>query len=323
MLGKIILASLLVLAVPAAAQVQQKTYKIGYILPVNSQLGAAATAFADDVAKRTGGKVKIEQYPNSALGGEVDMLSGLQLGTVDVAVVTGAPLPNVVPEVGVFSVPFIFRNVAHAHAVLDGPLGQSYLEKFKDKGMIALAWGENGMRHITNSKRPIRTADDLKGLKLRLPQSDVMAAGFKALGADVGALGFPQLYGALQTGQFDGQENPIATIQSAKFFQVQKYLTLSGHVYDPAVILVSGETWKELTDSEKAAMLEAAKAGALASRNYAAEAEKSGVEALRKQGMEVVEQIDRAAFTSGLQSVRGEYEKKFGAETLKKIESVQ
>jgi tripartite ATP-independent transporter DctP family solute receptor len=309
--------------VSASAEAQQKTYKIGYILSVDSQLGAGATVFADDVAKRTGGKIKIEQQPNSALGGEVEMLKGMQLGTVDMAFITGAPLPNIVPDVGVFNIPFIFHDLAHAHSVLDSPLGQSYLEKFKSKDLIALAWGENGLRHITNSKRPIKTPEDLKGLKLRLPQSEVMAIGFKALGADVGALAFPQLYGALQSGQFDGQENPIGTILSSKFAQVQKYLTLSGHVYDPAVILVSKDVWGDLTDAEKAALAESAKLGAEASRTYAANAEKSGVDALRKQGVEVVEQIDRAKFAAAIKSTRSEYEKMFGADVISKIESTK
>ena len=165
------------------------------------------------------------------------MLKAVRLGTVNLAFITGAPLPNFVPDIGVFNIPFLFRNLAHAHAVLDGPIGQSYLEKFREKGLVALAWGENGMRHITNSKHEIRSPEDLKGLKLRLPQSEVMLIGFKALGADVKPLAFPQLYGALQSGQFDGQENPIATIQSSKFNQVQKYLTLTGHVYDPAILV--------------------------------------------------------------------------------------
>jgi TRAP-type transport system periplasmic protein len=189
-----------------------RTLKIGYILSTDSQLGAGAKAFVDELEKRTKGLIKVEQFPNSALGGEVEMLKGVQLGTVDLAFITGAPLPNILPEVGAFNIPFLFRDAAHAHAALDGPLGQDYLQKFRTKDLVALAWGENGMRHITNSKRAVRTAEDLKGLKLRLPQSEVMLAGFKALGADVAPLAFPQLYGALQSGQFDGQENPIATI---------------------------------------------------------------------------------------------------------------
>ena len=305
------------------AQAQQKTFKIGYILSRESQLGAGAAAFADEVAKRTGGKITIEQQPNAVMGGEVEMLKGMQVGTVDMAFITGAPLPNVVPEVGVFNIPFIFRDAEHAHVVLDGPLGQSYLEKFRTKDLVALAWGENGLRHITNAKRPIVQPDDLKGLKLRLPQSEVMMIGFKALGADVASLPFPKLYEALQTGQFDGQENPIATILASKFSQVQKYLTLSGHVYDPAVILVSTDLWNDLKDDEKVALSEAAKIGAKVSRDFAAEAQRKGVDLLRQQGMSVVEKIDRAQFVTALSAVRSQYENKFGAPVIKQIEDVK
>jgi tripartite ATP-independent transporter DctP family solute receptor len=305
------------------AQAQQKSYKIGYILSRESQLGAGATAFAEEVAKRTGGRVTIEQQPNAVLGGEVEMLKGLQLGTVDMAFITGAPLPTIVPEVGVFNIPFIFRDANHAHTVLDGPLGQAYLAKFKEKNLVALAWGENGLRHITNSKRPIVHPEDLKGLKLRLPQSEVMLTGFKTLGADVFTLPFPQLYGALQSGQYDGQENPIATILSSKFSQVQKYLTLSGHVYDPAVILVSSDVWSDLNDEERAALMEAAKIGAMASCSFAAEAQRKGVETLRQQGMVVVDGIDRAQFVNALAAARPEYEQKFGTAVITQIEDTK
>ena len=296
-----------------------RTLKIGYILSKDSQLGAGAQAFAEEVAKRSGGRLAVEQYPNSALGGEVEMLKALQLGTLDLAFITGAPLPNVVPEVGAFNIPFIFKDVDHAHAVLDGPIGQDYLKKFDAKDLVALAWGENGMRHLTNSKREIRTPEDLKGLKLRLPQSEVMLTGFKALGAEPAPLPFPQVFGALQSGQFDGQENPIATILSAKFAQVQKYLTLSGHVYDPAVFLASPDMFNELPDEDKKILTEAARVGAQASRKYAAEAQEKGVAALRQAGMTVTTEVDRTAFSKAMASAMPDYEKRFGAEIIQRI----
>ncbi len=305
-------------AAPLHAQTT-RTLKIGYILSKDSQLGAGAKAFAEEVAKLSGGRLAVEQYPNAALGGEVEMMKALQLGTLDLAFITGAPLPNVVPEVGVFNIPFIFRDVDHAHAALDGPIGQDYLKKFEAKDLVALAWGENGMRHLTNSKREIHTPTDLKGLKLRLPQSEVMLIGFKALGADPAPLPFPQLFGALQSGQFDGQENPIATILSAKFSQVQKYLTLSGHVYDPAVFLASPDVFAELPDQDKKFLAEAARAGALASRKFAAEAQEKGVAALRQAGMTVTTEVDRTAFSKAMASAMPDYEKRFGADIIQRI----
>jgi tripartite ATP-independent transporter DctP family solute receptor len=308
------------LLVPMSVLAQSsKTLKFGYILSTHSQLGAGAAVFADQIAKRTNGRYKVEQYPDSALGGEVEMLKGVQLGTIDLAFITGAPLPNFLPEVGVFNIPFLFRDLAHAHTVLDGPIGQSYLEKFRAKDLVALAWGENGMRHITNSKHVIRTPEDLKGLKLRVPQSDVMLIGFRALGADVHQLPFPRLYGALQSGEFDGQENPIATIQSSKFYQVQKYLTLTGHVYDPAIIFMSVDIFDGLSAVDKTAFVQAARLAGDASRKFAAAAEEKGVAELSAGGMKVVKSVDRAKFAAAVADANKEYARLFGAGVVEQI----
>jgi TRAP-type transport system periplasmic protein len=264
-------------------------------------------------------RARTDGYPNSALGGEVEMLKSVQLGTVDLAFITGAPLPNFVPEVGVFNIPFLFRDLAHAHAVLDGPIGQAHLEKFREKELVALAWGENGMRHLTNSKREIRAPEDLKGLKVRLPQSDVMLAGFKALGANVSALPFPQLYGALQSGQFDGQENPIATILSSKFVQVQKYLTLTGHVYDPAIIFMSLDMLEDLSAADKKAFVEAAKLAGQASRKFAATAGAGGIAELSRAGMQVVNAVAREQFAAAMAPAKPEFDRRFSDTLIEKI----
>lgn len=296
-----------------------KTLKLGYILSAHSQLGAGAAVFADEIAKRTEGRYQIEQYPNSALGGEVEMLKAVQLGTVDLAFITGAPLPNFLPDIGIFNIPFLFRDVSHAHAVLDGPIGQSYLSHFRDKDLVALAWGENGMRHLTNSKRPVRLPEDLEGLRLRVPQSDVMLAGFKALGADVSSLAFPLLYGALQSGQFDGEENPIATIQSSKFNQVQKHLTLTGHVYDPAILFMSVDDFDDLSAEDKSTFIGTARLAGEASRLFAAAAEKNGVTELAQSGMEVVTDVDRAKFAAAMAPANPIFAQKFGDDRIQQI----
>jgi TRAP-type transport system periplasmic protein len=316
--AKISIAFICLLA-PASAQ-NLRVLKLGYILSTDSQMGAAGAVFADEIAKRTQGRYKVEQHPNSELGaGEIDMLKAVQLGTVDLAFISGAPLPNFLPEVGVFNIPFLFRDVTHAHAVLDGPIGQSYLGKFRDKDLVALAWGENGTRHITNSKHEIRSPDDLKGLKLRLPQSDVMLAGFKALGADVSLLSFDKLYGALQAGQFDGQENPIATIQASKFYQVQKYLSLTAHVYDPAIMFMSTDDFDGLSDEDKGSFREAARLAGEASRQYVAAADAKGVPQLAQEGMQVVQDVDRGKFAAAMAPANVEYDRRFGGDLISKI----
>jgi tripartite ATP-independent transporter DctP family solute receptor len=207
---------------------------------------------------------------------------------------------------------FLFRDAGHAHRTLDGPIGDEYLAKFKEHGMVALAWGENGMRHMTNSKRPITKPEDISGLKLRVPQSPVMLAAFKAMGADAQPLAFPALYGALQTGQFDGQENPLAVIIATRFQNVQKHLTMTGHVYSWAAVIVSPQAWGALSEADRRIFIAAAKAGGQVSREVAGKAEADGVEMLKKAGMQVVTSVDRAAFEKAVQSASAEAAKQFG-----------
>jgi tripartite ATP-independent transporter DctP family solute receptor len=304
-------------AFSAAASV--KILKFGYILSPDSQLGEGEKVFAAEVAARTGGRYIIENYPNAMLGGEVAMMQDVKLGALDLAFITGAPLPKLLPEAGVFNIPFLFRDVDEARAVLDGRIGADYLRKFDKIGLLALAWGENGMRHITNSKRPIRTPEDLDGLKLRLPQSDVMEAGFKALGADVQQIPFPQVYRALRGVSVDGEENPIATILSARFYEVQTYLTLTGHVYDPAIIMMSEDAFNALSDADKQAFKEAARLAALQSRKVASELEKTGVASLKADGMSVIEVVDRAAFAKRVSAASTRFEREFGSDVIERI----
>jgi tripartite ATP-independent transporter DctP family solute receptor len=311
------------LAFPAARADEVRVVRLGYILAPHSQLGAGADVFAAEVEKRTQGRYRIDQYSDAALGGEVEMMKGVQLGTVDVAFITGAPMPNFVPEIGVFGIPFLIRDAQHAHSVLDGAFGQELLKKFAAQNIVALAWGENGMRHVTNSKRPIRVPEDLKGLRLRVPQSDVMVQGFDALGADAQPLPFPDVYGALQIGRFDAQENPIATIIASKFYQVQSYLTLSGHIYDPAAFLMSKDLYDDLSPADREAFFEAARLGGLASRNFAAEAEANGIAFLRSEGMQIITDIDKAAFANAMAPAMPAFEQKFGRETLDAIRHVK
>nr|WP_282103692.1 DctP family TRAP transporter solute-binding subunit [Methylobacterium sp. 37f] len=305
------------------AQAEERVLRLGFLFAQTSQLGAGAERFAKDVAKRTGGTTRVELYPNGTIGGEVEMAEELRLGHLDIAFITSAPFSSIIPEFGIFDIPFLFRDAGHAHAVFDGPVGQDYLKKFQQKGMVALAWGENGMRHITNSKHPVTNPEDLKGLSMRVPQSDIMLTGFRSLGVKAEPLAFPALYGALQSGQFDGQENPIAVISASRFEKVQKHLTLSGHVYSWAVIVMSKTAWDALGPAEQKAFTEAARAAGQVSREAAGRAEREGVDELRKAGMNVVASVDRAAFEQSLQSATAGFSARFGAETIRQIKSVR
>jgi TRAP-type transport system periplasmic protein len=310
MMRRMVIAGLLALGVAAPAAAEE--LKFGYSLPATSHYGASATAMGEELAKRTNGKWTIKQFPANALGGEREMVEGLQIGTVDLVATSTGPVGNFVPDTLLTDIPFLFRDYAHADAVLDGPIGQQILDQFPKNGLVALAWGENGFRNLTNSKRPVRTPEDARGLKVRTMENQVHMTAFRTIGVLPTPMAFPELFTALQQGTVDGQENPIGVILGAKFPQVQKYLTISQHVYSPALILMSPAVWNKLSAEEKTAFKEAAKVGAQAMRRKAREDAQNGVDELRKQGMEVVTEVDRKAFEDALKPAFSEYAKKFG-----------
>ncbi|HPU20840.1 MAG TPA: TRAP transporter substrate-binding protein [Alicycliphilus sp.] len=302
---------------------QAKEVKLGYALAVNSHYGAAAQAWADSVEKASNGAFKFKQFPSSALGGERELIEGLQLGTVEAIIVSTGALSNFVPDVGVVDIPFLFRDTAHARAVLDGAFGQDLLGKFQKRGLVALAWGEQGFRHLTNNKHPVQKIEDLKGLKIRVTENPVHITAFKTLGASPTPMSWPEVIGALQQGTIDGQENPVSVLASTKLWQVQKHLTLSAHVYAPVALIVSPGFWGGLTDAQKSAFTQGAKLGALASRAFVDAVEKKGVDEAKSHGMQVVMGVDQAAFRAALEPAYKQYATKFGQKTLDAIAAVK
>lgn len=293
--------------------------KLGYSLSETSHYGVGATAMAEELEKLTDGKFTIKQFPANALGGEREMVEGAQLGTVDLVITSTGPVGNFVPETLITDIPFLFRDYDHAHAVLDGPIGQELLDKFPDNDLIALAWGENGFRNLTNSKRPVKEPADAEGLKVRTMENQVHMEAFSELGVLPTPMAFPELFTALQQGTVDGQENPIGVILSAKFAEVQKYLSLTNHVYSPALFLMSPTVWDGLSDEEKDAFRKAAKAGAAAMREKVRSDADSGVATLKEAGMEVTEDVDRAAFEKALEPLMAKYAEQFGQDKLDAI----
>ena len=306
-----------------AAAAAQTTVKIGYATTPQSHYGVGTTVFCEEVEKRTAGRYKCQQFPNAALGGEREMIEAVQLGTLDIVNTSTGPVGNFVPEVNIVDIPFLFRDYDHARKVLDGPIGDELRAKFPPKGLIALAWTENGFRHMTNSKRPIVKPEDAKGLKIRSMQNKVHIQAFQSIGIQPTPMAFPELFTALQQGTVDGQENPIPVILSAKFAQVQKHLSLTGHVYSPALLIMSPALWNKLSDADKKAFIDAAKAGSAAQRRKVNEDEKNGIDELRKAGMNVVTNVDGAAFRAAMTPVWAEFAKQFGADAIKRIQDVK
>ncbi|MEG2046664.1 MAG: TRAP transporter substrate-binding protein [Comamonas sp.] len=313
-----------VLAVSAGAAVAAgKEVKLGYALPQTSHYGAGANGWSQAIDKSLGGKFAFKQFPASALGGERELIEGLQLGTVEAAIVSTGALSNFVNEVGVVDIPFLFRDTAHARSVLDGKFGQDLLAKFQQRGLVALAWGEQGFRHLTNNKHAVKSVADMKGLKIRVTENPVHITAFRTLGASPTPMSWPEVISALQQGTIDGQENPISVLASTKLWEVQKHLTLTAHVYAPVVFIMSPSFWSGLSDAEKAAFTQGAKTGAAASRAFVDAVEKKGVEEAKSHGMQVVDKVDQAAFRTALEPAYQQYAKKFGQKTLDAIANVK
>ncbi|MEO8303369.1 MAG: TRAP transporter substrate-binding protein [Betaproteobacteria bacterium] len=308
-----------VLALPVAPASAQTTLKMNISISQNSHYGVAIDAFAREVEKRTSGRYKIQNFYSGALGAERESIEALQLGTLDLTMTSTGPVPNFVPEVAILDIPFLFKDYAHARATLDGPIGQEMLTKFPAKGIVALAWGENGFRHMTNSKRQVLVPDDLKGLKMRTMENPVHMQAYKAFGIIPTPMAFTEVFTALQQGTVDGQENPLSVISAAKFDQVQKYMTLTGHVYSPALILMSKAVYDKLSAADKQAFLESAKEAVKANRARIDEDERKAVADLRSKGMVIVEVVDKGKFQAVLVPTFADFGKKFGQENIDKI----
>ena len=297
----------------------QTTMKINISTSQNSHQGVAIDTFAKEVEKRTNGRYKVQTFYNGSQGGDRESVEAVQLGTQELTFTSSGPVPNFVPETKILDVPFLFRDKAHARAVLDGPIGQELLTKFDSKGMKALAWAENGFRHMTNSKRAVNAPEDLKGLKMRTMENPVHIAAYKGFGIITTPMAFPEVFTALQQGTVDGQENPLSVIISAKFDQVQKHLSLTGHVYSPCVLLMNKGAWDKLSAADKTAFLEAAREATKANRARVDEDDAKGVADLRAKGMSVVETLDKAKFVQAIAPVNAEFEKQFGKANIERI----
>jgi TRAP-type transport system periplasmic protein len=315
------LASLSIALASALPSAQAQTViKIGYGTTATSHYGVGTNAFCDEVEKGTAGRYKCQQFPNASLGGEREMIEAVQLGTLDFVNTSTGPVGNFVPEVKIVDIPFLFRDYDHARRTLDGPIGQDILKKFPSKGLIALGWTENGFRHMTNNKRAINKPEDASGLKMRTMENKVHMDGYRAFGIQPTPMSFPEVFGALQQGTVDGQENPIPVILASKFSQVQKFLSLTGHVYSPAIIITSPRFMNKVSDADKKVFYAATEKAAVAQRKKVNDDEAVGVAQLEKEGMAVVRNVDGPAFRNALRDVYVAYSKEFGADNIRRIQ---
>jgi tripartite ATP-independent transporter DctP family solute receptor len=246
-------------------------------------------------------------------GGEHALLDGVYQGDLDLTTIASASATERFPEMQVLDVPFIFRDYAHARAVLDGPIGQDLLAKTRSGGALALAWSENGFRHLTNNTHPVRTPEDVKGLKLRTPKSPVMVEAFRMLGAKV----TPTFWGrafldALAQGVLDAQKNTVDTIWFTQVFRFQKYLSLTGHIYSPATIFMSRAAYDRLSDADKEAFVESARLAGDLKRKSISDSEDMAIARLLSVGMKINTDVDKAAFRAALAPAYAQWREQFG-----------
>lgn len=311
------------LVIAAGAASAQQNIVVGHSLSPESHYGVGAQAFIDTLTELSDGAFTGEQAPAGQLGGERDMIEGLQIGSMDVVITSTGPLGNFVPEVYALDLPFLFRDYDHARTVLDGEIGQELLAKIDENQLVGLAWSENGFRHVTNSQRPVRTPADLDGLKLRTMENRVHMEAFQEMGASPTPMAFPELFTALQQGVVDGQENPVTVITASKFWEVQGHVSLTGHVYSPAVVLASPILLDGLTEEQRGWFYEAAKASAAATRAEVNRLEDAGVALLRENGMEVITDIDKAPFAALAEPAYAVYTDQYGTEMVDRIKAVE
>ena len=272
---------------PASAQeIQERTIKFGHLNNTDHPVSMGVKRFAELVAAKSGGKLKVQEFPSSTLGNEMQQQSALQGGVQEMSAPATTSLAGIVKEFGLIDFPFSISTYAQADALLDGPLGQTLIERLSEKGLTALGYWDLGFRNVTNSRRPIAKAEDLDGLKLRVIPNPVFLETFKAFKANPGPRPFAELYGALESKAVDGQENPFAVILSNKFFEVQKFVSATNHVYAANIILVSKRFWDKLSPAEQKIMLDAANESRSYQRQASRAAAQKAVSELQAKGMQ-------------------------------------
>lgn len=241
------------------AQVQARTLVLGHGAAPGNPRTLAADVFAKLVSEATGGNLTIDIQGSEKLGSDVEMLQAIQVGGLDLTANSQGPLGTFVPEVVLFGLPFLFAQPPDAWSLLDGPIGDQMAALCEQKAFKVLAWWDNGIRHVSNNVRPIKKPEDLKGIKLRTPQDPITIDIFKALGANPTPIAFGELYLALRQGTVDGQENPLVNIWASKLYEVQKYISMTGHKYECTPFIISVNAWKSLSPEEQKAVQNAAK----------------------------------------------------------------
>jgi len=300
------------LALPAAAQdIQERTIRFGHLNNPDHPTSTGVRKFAEIVAARSGGKIKVQEFPSSQLGNELQQQSALQGGVQEMLVASTTSLAGIVKEFGVFDFPFLFGNARQADAMVDGPLGKMLAGRLAEKGVVVLGFFDLGFRNVTNGKRPITRPEDLDGLKLRVIPNPVFLETFKTFKANPIPMPFAELYGALESRAVDGQENPYSVILSSKFYEVNKYVSATNHVYATNPVQISKRFWDKLSPAEQKLLQDAAIEAQNYQRVVSRDAAAKAVGELKAKGM-IYNDIAPAELARMRAEVKPVYDK-FGA----------
>ncbi|WP_096670726.1 TRAP transporter substrate-binding protein [Polaromonas sp. AET17H-212] len=287
---------------PLAVQAQAIKLTLGHGAAPGNPRHEASVKFADVLKAKTAGRIEVQVAPSAQLGDDAAMMTALRTGALDMSANSQGAVANTVAEYNAYGMPFLFSTPAAAFKLLDGPLGKELADRSLEKGMVLLGTWDNGIRHMTNSKRPINKVEDMKGLKMRVPPDATLVDIMKSLGAESQQVKFAELYVALQQGVVDGQENPLVNIHASKLYEVQKHLALTSHQFQMTPLLMSKRTWDKLSDADKKAVQEAAVEATALQRKLSQEADDKLLADLKAKGVQVTTP-DQAAFAKATAEV--------------------
>lgn len=287
---------------PFAAQAQATKLTLGHGAAPGNPRHEAALKFAEVVKSKTNGRIEVQVAPSAQLGDDAAMVTALRTGAIDLSANSQGAVANAVPEYAAFGMPFLFANAGQAFKLLDGPLGKELADKSAEKGLVVLGYWDNGIRHMTNSKKPIGKVEDMKGLKMRTPPDSVLVDIMQSLGAEAQQIKFAELYVALQQGVVDGQENPLMNIHASKLYEVQKHLALTSHQFQMTPFLISKRSWDKLNDADRKALTEAAAEATALQRKLSQESDDKLLADLKAKGVQVTT-VDKSAFEKATAAV--------------------
>ncbi|SMB98468.1 tripartite ATP-independent transporter solute receptor, DctP family [Thermanaeromonas toyohensis ToBE] len=298
--------------------------KAATMTPMEHMYSQGAKRFADLIKERTNGRIQISVYPDGQLGkGERELLEALQQGIIDIYVGSTGPIGGFSPSMLLVDIPFLFRDYQHVDKVLDGPIGKQLLDDLEKANLKGLAFWENGFRNLTNSKRPVKTPEDAKGLKIRTMENPVHLTAWKTLGVNPVPMPWAEVYGALQQRVVDGQENPVPVILNSKLYEVQKYLTMTQHVYSPAPIIMSLKKWQTLSKEDQDLFIKTAQEVAPWQRNLGRQNEQKMLSELEAKGMQIERNVDKSLWQKAMQPAFEEFAKQFGKDKIESIMNVK